>query len=1720
MNLPAALITNHFRSAARFRIRAAFLLALFVALRLAQTGGQAAVPTNALPYTTGYLLTGDYAVGSVNLVPGNNNTSTGTIHMSGVPDNADVVAAFVYWETIAPVGVDPVAIADFVKFRGEPIKSVRVKSKKQPLAAACFLSGGPWEITMFRADVKRLLPPQLDVNGKSIGKLLVNDGDLQENNLPLTTVTLPTGNLVSDSAGASLVVVYRDRSLPLKKVVLYDGLRVAAPAEETTQAIAGFYQSGGAPKKAKLTHIVGSSASNSTEALWFNNTKVKTNPFQGTASLSDRAWSDVTVDVSSLMNQATVSPVYGETVTSKVTHTSNNPYECLTYEATLFSVTVLDADKDGIPDRLEQPSGLLKDPNNVELPNLYAMGARLQRRDFFGEVNAMRTLQDTTYGSPNAPYDSGVGPDGIPGTADDTLPPVVSVTAPPHNHMPIARVLTDVGNAMKAAPVANLDGTTGIWAHFDVGNLGAYHGLGADYSPSVGSNDEYLVPDAYARGGELTIETACLPGPNCRFPDYPGTVGWGFSLTQYMLGQDVEPAVAPRFDENRNGLVHYLLYPHLRGKPRAMCVNPDGSPDLDCEANNPDFHVAWSSSGVSALPGDRAIISLGRWDNFVGTPFMVASTTLHEIGHQWELYHGGARPTFIEIPGLDEGWSKRVFVYREPQCKPNHASAMSYLFQVLGQLDNAGKPHLDFSRNTNLPLDETLLRDVAVSSQPLYRTSWFVPLVEGTSAFALGTPAAKKFCGGRIFPDPLPAGWVPMGRVDAPSVSAPIDWNTDGTLKQNLFPLMRQDVNFDGDLNGLATIPPAPPLLGFNDWANIRLDQMGGGHFMGDVSVGGEDFGGEDFGGEDFGGEDFGGEDFGGEDFGGEDFGGEDFGGVDVDGEDFGGQDRGGEDFGGDGEADLEDAEAIVGAKISAPTEFNACVLGGNLPAPRPGVGTPACVSAPEGSPLHRTRLTWKAPIFGTPEHYLIIRATGPAVTDDNQVLVGTLTPGAAGCAAPDQVCSFVDPEALPDARQFTYIAKAQSDDEETGPASDPKTITARNDAPIAVGDARSTNEDTTLTSLLSALVNDGDADGANLAASLVAGFGPTHGTLVQFGSDGTFTYQPNPNFNGTDSFSYKLLGGTWPCSEVPRGVCDPLVPLSADSAGVTVTITVNAVNDRPTANAQFVSTAEGTPKAITLTATDIETAPANLSGVITQGPAHGTLTGTWPTYTYTPNPEDADFNGGDSFRFTVTDRGDPDNCATIPTPAQGCSQPLTSDEAIVDVTVTAVNDAPVAVGDSKSTSKNRTLVFPALDLTANDSPGPGNENLQILTVTAVAATENTHGTVSLEEATITYVPAAGFTGLARFNYTVQDNGTTNGAADPKSAVGEVVVSVVEKAIVVSQSSNSVHVLDLSDYTIESTTALNVGIALDVATTPDGQRAVVTSFDGKVVFLDMTVSPPTIVRTITTPIPNEDVHIALSPAGYTLIADGAPNSQIVSVDIATGIIVTALTVPYQAQGITALPDQGIVLVNSFGSICPTGQECPPTQFQGPGQVHVLNLAANGVLSDPELTLPTGGDGAINVTVSPDGRLALVANFVSGTIGILRINADGNVTFDGVVSSTTGFSAAQSIAFSPDGSHAYVNQVSTPVIVAVLNIDSEHTVRDSGSRIGLEGSSGNALFGVDQIATGPAGTVLVHVRATSADADGFVAVIDPVTNSVITTIPIPNDHQGGGIAVIP
>src|SRR6185503_8529229 len=97
------------------RVRVVLVSAALLVLLFAQPRGQAPA-TDALPYSKGYLVTGNYVIGGVDLEPGNmwwadrhdddsirrdaNGFRTGTIRMKGVPDNADILAAFLFWETI------------------------------------------------------------------------------------------------------------------------------------------------------------------------------------------------------------------------------------------------------------------------------------------------------------------------------------------------------------------------------------------------------------------------------------------------------------------------------------------------------------------------------------------------------------------------------------------------------------------------------------------------------------------------------------------------------------------------------------------------------------------------------------------------------------------------------------------------------------------------------------------------------------------------------------------------------------------------------------------------------------------------------------------------------------------------------------------------------------------------------------------------------------------------------------------------------------------------------------------------------------------------------------------------------------------------------------------------------------------------------------------------------------------------------------------------------------------------------------------------------------------------------------------------------------------------------------------------------------------------------------------------------------------------------------
>jgi WD40 repeat protein len=547
--------------------------------------------------------------------------------------------------------------------------------------------------------------------------------------------------------------------------------------------------------------------------------------------------------------------------------------------------------------------------------------------------------------------------------------------------------------------------------------------------------------------------------------------------------------------------------------------------------------------------------------------------------------------------------------------------------------------------------------------------------------------------------------------------------------------------------------------------------------------------------------------------------------------------------------------------------------------------------------------------------------------------------------------------------------------------------------------------------------------------------------------------------------------------------------------------VTIMALDDPPVGNADAFTTTEDAAVAgnVLRNDTDIDTIAERLRAVLVSAPSFGTVVlNPDGSFVYTPM---ADYYGTDTFTYVANDGiwSRDDRIALSPN----------SNVTPVVITITEVNDPPRPVEDDKRTPKETTLRFPAADLLANDAAGPANESNQALVVTAVTATPETHGQVSLSEGIVTYVPDQLFGGTAAFEYKVEDRGTTNGVADYKSAIGRVLVAVSGNALVVNGSSNKLHVLNLSDYTITSTLDLDgvVTSALDVATTSDGRHAVVTSADGTGVLLDLTAPTPSIVRTFATPTSSDEVRVTVAPTGQAILTAATPDDTVVSMDVGSGQMASPLRVPFDAQGLAAAPDRGVLLAHSF-------QASSPGEPQG--QIHVLRLAEDGTLSDGAVSVSTGGTGAVNATVSPDGRLALVPNLYSGNIGVLRIDADGQVSFVGTVASSLAFEGAQAIAFSPDGSRAYVKQAAGTV--AVLNID-RHDVSDSGVRIDT-GVGSNSYPGIDDIASDATGAVLVHLPAATANGHGFVVIIDPRSHSVIATVPIPNDHAGGGIAAIP
>ncbi|HUU02809.1 MAG TPA: Ig-like domain-containing protein [Myxococcota bacterium] len=288
------------------------------------------------------------------------------------------------------------------------------------------------------------------------------------------------------------------------------------------------------------------------------------------------------------------------------------------------------------------------------------------------------------------------------------------------------------------------------------------------------------------------------------------------------------------------------------------------------------------------------------------------------------------------------------------------------------------------------------------------------------------------------------------------------------------------------------------------------------------------------------------------------------------------------------------------------------------------------------------------------------------------------------------------------------------------------------NRAPVATDDSYQILEDQTLTVNVASgvLANDSDPDNDSLTAVLAVG--PTNGTVF-LNVDGSFTYTPDLNFSGTESFAY------YASDEVDN------------SANATVTIVIDPVENRPVAVDDNFEVDEDSPLVVDavlgVLANDYDPDGDAITAVLTAGPSNGVLDlSDDGSFSYTP---DLDYFGTDSFTYEVS------------------ADSLESDDATATITINPINDQPAVQNDVYQTDEDTPLTIDAAQgVLANDLDVDGDT----LEVIVFASPQN--GTLTLNlVGSFEYTPDLDFHGSDVFSYQAND-------AQSFSVIAQVDISV------------------------------------------------------------------------------------------------------------------------------------------------------------------------------------------------------------------------------------------------------------------------------------------------------------------------------------------------------
>ncbi|MEM7365463.1 MAG: Ig-like domain-containing protein [Pseudomonadota bacterium] len=644
----------------------------------------------------------------------------------------------------------------------------------------------------------------------------------------------------------------------------------------------------------------------------------------------------------------------------------------------------------------------------------------------------------------------------------------------------------------------------------------------------------------------------------------------------------------------------------------------------------------------------------------------------------------------------------------------------------------------------------------------------------------------------------------------------------------------------------------------------------------------------------------------------------------------------------------------------------------------------------------------------------------------------------------------------------FDYVANDAASG--TVSASMVITVNAVDDPPSVTGPDFTTGEDLSYNG--SVLMTDADA-GDTPEATL--GAAPANG-LVVVNTDGTYSYTPNADFSGSDSFSI----------------------VATDDAGLTdavvINVTVTPVNDAPVATSGPVATAEDTVLNGSVSISDVDigdTPEATLHAPTSNGTV---VVNTDGTYSYTPN---TNFFGSDSFSVLVTD----DDGLT--------------DTVTVNITVTAENDAPEAFTDTVNIPEDvPTALTPTTPYDIDDVANDLTVTIDQLPTAAqgvVSYTADGGGTVNptvgaeltlSEFASLSFSPSLSYAGVVDpVLYTVRDdeghldgdssgsiNLIINGSNDAPVAATQAITVIEDVATPLNPTLPS----DVDDaptdlsiqvtqvpagaqgqltYTLDAggTATVSTGTLMSVNEFSSLVFTPATNYEGTVdaftyrVTDDDGASNADSIGTINLSINAQNDLPAGSSPDITVSEDQVHNGVVTMSDPDLGDTPEAT--------LSSAPSNGTAVVNTDGTYTYT----PNANYSGADSFSILvtddagahimltiNVTVTAQNDAPTITASnstTSEDTTVNSSVSmtdPDLGDIPVASLGSGpSNGFVTVNADGTYTYTPLAN----FAGSDNFSVvATDGSGAtFVKEITvtvTPVNDAPIGVDATHTVAEN------------------------------------------------------------------------